>query len=60
MSFTSSKNDNSSETTQNYNIVDDTFTALFTPNFSDLVLSEDNGGAEISMTKKIQNLKEIK
>jgi hypothetical protein len=42
---------NSSETTQNYAINGDAFTAVFTSNFSSLVLSEDGGDLQISMTR---------
>ena len=42
---------NFSETTQNYAINGDAFTAVFTSNFSSLVLSEDGGDLEISMTR---------
>ena len=42
---------NSSETTQNYDIDGDAFTAVFTSNFSSLVLSEDGGDLQISMTR---------
>ena len=42
---------NSSETTQNYAINGDAFTAVFTYNFSSLVLSEDGGDLQISMTR---------
>ena len=42
---------NSSETTQNYAINSDAFTAVFTSNFSSLVLSEDGGDLQISMTR---------
>ena len=42
---------NSSETTQNYSINGDAFTAVFTSNFSSLVLSEDNEDFQISMTR---------
>ena len=42
---------NFSETTQNYAINGDTFTAVFTSNFSSLVLSEDGGDLQISMTR---------
>ena len=42
---------NSSETTQNYAINGDAFTAIFTSNFSSLVLSEDGGDLQISMTR---------
>ena len=42
---------NSSETTQNYSINGDAFTAIFTSNFSSLVLSEDNEDFQISMTR---------
>ena len=42
---------NSSETTQNYSINGDAFTAVFTSNFSSLVLSEDGGDLQISMTR---------
>ena len=42
---------NSSETTQNYSINGDAFTAVFTSNFSILVLSEDGGDLQISMTR---------
>ena len=42
---------NSSETTQNYAINGDAFTAVFTSNFSSLVLSEDVGDLQISMTR---------
>lgn len=41
----------SSETTQNYAINGDAFTAVFTSNFSSLVLSEDGGDLQISMTR---------
>ena len=41
----------SSETTQNYAINGDAFTAIFTSNFSSLVLSEDGGDLQISMTR---------
>ena len=41
----------SSETTQNYSINGDAFTAIFTSNFSSLVLSEDGGDLQISMTR---------
>ena len=42
---------NSSETTQNYAINGDAFTAVFTSNFSILILSEDNEDFQISMTR---------
>ena len=42
---------NSSETTQNYDIDGDAFTAVFISNFSSLVLSEDGGDLQISMTR---------
>jgi hypothetical protein len=42
---------NSSETTQNYDIDGDAFTAVFISNFSSLVLSEDVGDLQISMTR---------
>ena len=42
---------NSSETTQNYAINGEAFTAVFTSNFSSLVLSEDGGDLQISMTR---------
>jgi hypothetical protein len=42
---------NSSETIQNYAINGDAFTAVFTSNFSSLVLSEDGGDLQISMTR---------
>ena len=42
---------NSSETIQNYAINGDAFTAVFTYNFSSLVLSEDVGDLQISMTR---------
>jgi len=42
---------NFSETTQNYAINGDAFTAVFTSNFSSLVLSEDGGDLQISMTR---------
>ena len=42
---------NSSETTQNYDIDGDAFTAVFTSNFSSLDLSEDGGDLQISMTR---------
>ena len=42
---------NFSETTQNYAINGDAFTAVFTYNFSSLVLSEDGGDLQISMTR---------
>ena len=42
---------NSSETTQNYAINGDAFTAVFTSTFSSLVLSEDGGDLQISMTR---------
>ncbi|RCT55475.1 hypothetical protein [Winogradskyella sp. KYW1333] len=42
---------NSSETTQNYSINGDAFTAIFTSNFSSFVLSEDNEDFQISMTR---------
>ena len=42
---------NSSETTQNYAINGDAFTAVFTSNFSSLVISEDGGDLQISMTR---------
>ena len=42
---------NSSETTQNYAINGDAFTAVFTSNFSSLDLSEDGGDLQISMTR---------
>ena len=42
---------NSSETIQNYAINGDAFTAVFTYNFSSLVLSEDGGDLQISMTR---------
>ena len=42
---------NSSETTQNYAINGEAFTAVFTSNFSSLVLSEDVGDLQISMTR---------
>ena len=42
---------NFSETTQNYAINGDAFTAVFTSNFSSLVLSEDVGDLQISMTR---------
>ena len=42
---------NSSETTQNYAINGDAFTAVFTSNVSSLVLSEDGGDLQISMTR---------
>ena len=41
----------SSETTQNYSINGDAFTAIFTSNFSSFVLSEDNEDFQISMTR---------
>ena len=41
----------SSETTHNYAINGDAFTAIFTSNFSSLVLSEDGGDLQISMTR---------
>ena len=42
---------NSSETTQNYAINGEAFTAVFTSNFSSLDLSEDGGDLQISMTR---------
>ena len=42
---------NFSETKQNYAINGDAFTAVFTSNFSSLVLSEDGGDLQISMTR---------
>ena len=42
---------NSSETIQNYAINGDAFTAVFTSTFSSLVLSEDGGDLQISMTR---------
>ena len=42
---------NSSETTQNYAINGDAFTAVFTSNFSSLVISEEGGDLQISMTR---------
>ena len=42
---------NFSETTQNYAINGEAFTAVFTSNFSSLVLSEDGGDLQISMTR---------
>ena len=42
---------NFSETTQNYAINGEAFTAVFTSNFSSLDLSEDGGDLQISMTR---------
>ena len=42
---------NTSETTQNYAINGDAFTAVFTSNFSSLTLTEDGGDLQISMTR---------